>query len=169
MGCIGTWFRLLGVYQQHFEFLITGQIIAAFGQAFMDSSSTKLAANWFGEHERGTAVGVLICGITIATSGTLYVIPRVITPSHFTMFMLVEAVFATLVLALTLIFFRSEPPTPPSTSFSQKPHADFFYSITRIWLNSGFVLLWAGFGLIMGIYELLITVLNIMVNSEGKK
>lgn len=50
MGCIGTWFRLVGVTQQHFEFLIVGQVIAAFGQAFMDSSSTKLAANWFGEH-----------------------------------------------------------------------------------------------------------------------
>ena len=81
--------------------------------------------------------------------------------------MFVEAVYATFVLALTAIFFKSAPPTPPSTSLLQKPQADFVYSITRIWLNSGFVLLWAGFGLIMGIYELMITVLNVMVLSQG--
>ena len=28
---------------------MTGQIIAAFGQGFLDASSTKLAAHWFGE------------------------------------------------------------------------------------------------------------------------
>ena len=113
-------------------------------------------------------MGILICGITIATSSILYIIPHLVHISHFRTFMLSEAIFSTVVLILTFLFFRSNPPTPPSTSLLQKPQADFTYCITRIWMNPQFLVLWISFGLIMGIYEMLITVLEQLVAAEGK-
>jgi hypothetical protein len=93
---------------------MAGQIVAAFGQAFMDASSTKMAAAWvrvmlikindskFGEKERGTAVGIIICGITAATSAIMYMIPKFVTDENFSYFMLLEACYSTVVLGKRL-------------------------------------------------------------------
>ncbi len=48
---IGVWFRLFVCINGNFYFVLTGQIIAAISQAFIQNPVAKMATTWFGDKE----------------------------------------------------------------------------------------------------------------------
>jgi len=56
---LGAWIRLLvSQVENGFYFVMVGQTIAGIGWTFMVQAPTKLAAIWFGDHERSIATTI---------------------------------------------------------------------------------------------------------------
>lgn len=86
----------------------------------------------------------------------------------------IEAVIVTIFSLPTLIFFkyylkffifnqkkkRDYPPTPPSFSAESKKEENFFYSVKIIFKNINFWILFFEFGISLGAYNTLATILN---------
>ncbi|KAL1115140.1 hypothetical protein AAG570_007171 [Ranatra chinensis] len=84
------------------------------------------------------------------------------------MFYIVAAV-TTAVVVLTFVFFRESPPTPPSRAqaavIDDTNVRDFKGSILRLLKNQGYVLLLISYGMNIGVYYALSTMLNQIILS----
>ncbi|KAJ3098002.1 Major facilitator super domain-containing protein 7 [Phlyctochytrium bullatum] len=154
-----TWTRL-GI-------LSLGQMIAALGQPFLLETPTKAAANWFGERERLTANTVMSLGQPIGTALILALAPAIVSedPSNVATLNLATFLLA-LVCAIPSLFARNRPPTPPSRS-AESVSLPFLDGARALVKNGAFWVVWVVFGLLIGAFNVFVTLIADYVTPQG--
>ncbi len=120
---IGSCLRCAGANRDGFVFVFIGNTFAALAQSFLMFIPPRLAAVWFGEHERATAsaIGVLMnlfgisVGFLMAT-----MVPNSsdmdLVKSRMSTLLISQAVVCSCLVLLSVLVIEERPPTPPSQS-----------------------------------------------------
>jgi len=95
-----------------------GQSLASTAQLFFIAMPPKVAQNWFGPNERvlATALGAMMNQLGVAVG---FILPPFVSndqPQLVSRVLWIEASIALLISIFVIIFFRSNPPSPPSHS-----------------------------------------------------
>ncbi|KYQ47928.1 putative MFS-type transporter C09D4.1, partial [Trachymyrmex zeteki] len=173
---IGSWLKVFSVAPDRFWITFCGQtVIYEFTrQTFLFILFLGLNDNFLG---RSSLEFLLQLGIAIG-----FLFPPMLVPNKDSceierglqrMFYIVAAI-TSVVLILILIFFKSAPPLPPSSaqvvqrekSESNKDVKKFLNSLTRLWSNRGYLLLLISYGINVGIFYAISTLLNRLVTKE---
>jgi MFS family permease len=167
LNCIGAWVRYIGKDADKFYLAVTGQTIAALAQTFILGVPPKLAANWFPAHERATAttIGALFNELGIAF-GFLIGPSIVKSVSDIPKLLFINAIICTVVGLTVAIFFRGEPPTPPSKQ-ATVPKEDFKKAFRVMLQNRSFLFLVFSFGSTTGVFYAITTVLDQIIGPSG--
>ncbi|XP_076666669.1 choline/ethanolamine transporter flvcr2a isoform X2 [Andrena cerasifolii] len=172
---LGSWIKVLSVSPDLFWVTFIGQTLVAVSQSFVLSVPARLAAVWFGPdqvssacsigvfgNQLGIAIGFLFPPMLVPNSDD----PSVIGRGMQVMFYIVAA-FTTIILGLIILFFKSEPPLPPSPAQAVQRDADgtesFFQSVKKLVTNAGYLLLLLSYGINVGIFYAISTLLNQIV------
>ncbi|XP_032673896.1 uncharacterized MFS-type transporter C09D4.1 isoform X2 [Odontomachus brunneus] len=174
---LGSWIKVFSVATDRFWITFLGQTLVAVSQTFILSIPARLAAVWFGPdqvssacsigvfgNQLGIAIGFLFPPMLVPNSSNICVIEKGLR----LMFYIVAA-FTTIVLALILLFFKSEPPLPPSPAQAvqkregRESTEKFSHSIKRLLTNFGYLLLLLSYGINVGIFYAISTLLNQIV------
>ena len=169
--------------------LFLGQLICAMGQPFFVNTSAKLAGDWFGASERdlatvvaslvnpiGNAAGQALppmfvsCGETGDSGNKTRTCHRSDQVHGMGSILLLQAVVASLTSGLAFLLFKRAPPTPPSASAFQRneiasrPQSGKAMNQVKrdVWAmlqDKQVQRLMVGFGLGLGIFNALLTVL----------
>ncbi|KAE9540693.1 hypothetical protein AGLY_003938 [Aphis glycines] len=171
---IGAWFKVASSSPDRFYMTMIGQTIAASSQVFILNLPARLAAVWFGPSEVSTAcsigvfgnqfgiaLGFLLPPLLVHDSGDLYDISSGLSKMYYS-----TAIISTLVFLLIYFFVKSSPPLPPSLaqanqrSTSNNDPKNFIKSLFRLMNNYGFLLLLVSYGINVGSFYAISTLLN---------
>ena len=173
--------RYAGVDRDRFAFVATGQIFAAIGSAFVLQVPPKLAAVWFGEHERATATSIGVV-MNLFGVGVGFIQPTSIVDDsndmdivHNGMYLLLssQAWFSLATLFLAYIFVDEKPQIPPSKGEALRDQVSGVYehysigeSMKMLFKSKDFVLTSQAYGLFFGILTAVTTFLNQATKSQ---
>ena len=120
----GVWLRSL--INQSFYFVIIGSVIASLGRASATHAPPKVSLKWFYPKNRPLITSLLlfaaplgyIVGYTMTTSlvGDPKKVDQATIKDQITRLIWVQNIGTTIFLVLTMIFYKENPPTPPSFS-----------------------------------------------------
>lgn len=182
--CIATFIQLIGaglrylgtiksiIGNQNYEsyvVVLIGQTLAALVQPFFTNSPSRIAAVWFSVDGRDIATALLSIlgslGIGIGNiMPTLFVQSDGTQWGGFEGLMLTELVLCAIGMLFILIFFYDQPPTAPSISQKLKLVAANQQSVGRdfrnLICNINFMCLLLGFGIGLGVFNALATLIN---------
>ncbi|KJE90576.1 hypothetical protein CAOG_01874 [Capsaspora owczarzaki ATCC 30864] len=152
-----------------FAVVMVGQFFAAAAQPFILGAPTMLAAVWFSDSERATAnmLASVANPIGIAAANVLSPAivdttePWTINTMHWMMM-----IPAGIVAVITIVLMRAKPPTPPSLS-AATPSDPFFVGLKKVATNKSYLLLLVSFGVGLGIFNALSTLLEQIVHPQG--
>ncbi|XP_011170110.1 uncharacterized MFS-type transporter C09D4.1 isoform X1 [Solenopsis invicta] len=178
---LGSWIKVLSVAPDRFWVTFIGQTVVAISQTCILSIPARIAAVWFGDNEVSRACGIGVFGNQLGIAiGFLF--PPMLVPNGelcdiengFKRMFYIVAAFTTFILILILLFFKSAPPLPPSSaqikqrekSESNKEVKTFFASIKRLLLNRGYLLLLVSYGINVGTFYAISTLLNRLVTKQ---
>jgi len=177
--CIGSWIKVLGTGQGNwcFPIVFCGQTVVAISQIFILGIPAELAAAWFPSTQVSTACAVGVFGNQLGIA-LGFVIPPIVVKNQnneqefhligsdlFNMFLTI-AILTTLSTILIVIAFKDRPPTPPSRASElggSKEDGNYLSSIRRLVRNPGFVLLLITYGLNVGVFYAISSLLNTVV------
>ncbi|XP_063221497.1 heme transporter FLVCR2-like isoform X2 [Bacillus rossius redtenbacheri] len=175
----GSWVKVGAVSPDRFYVAFVGQTIVAVSQTCIISLPSRLAAVWFGPDQVSTACSLGVFGNQLGVAlGFLlppYIVrntgdPDLVGSSLAIMFYSMAA-FTTLLLVVIVLFFQAAPPLPPSPAQAIQKESktnDFFGSIKRLLLNRGYVLLLLSYGINIGVFYAISTLLNTLVLTHYK-
>nr|KAF7421404.1 hypothetical protein H0235_009240 [Vespula pensylvanica] len=107
----------------------------------------------------GIAIGFLFPPILVPNSDDLAVVAR-----GFQIMFYIVAAFTSLILVVILLFFKAQPPLPPSPAQAVQREndsaEDFIQSIKRLFTNVGYLLLLLSYAINVGIFYAISTLLN---------
>eukprot|EP01134_Creolimax_fragrantissima_P004717 CFRG4717T1 len=152
-------------------FIMLGQILGGFGQPFILSATTKLAASWFSDTQRATAntIGSIAnpLGIAIASAVTPIIVSEE-NPASLDDMLWIYAVVC-VVLSIPVLTLQSHPPTPPSASAStyRETNKAFIEGIKVIVTSYSYIVLVFVFGIGLGMFNSLTTLLEQILNPNG--
>ncbi|EZA58153.1 hypothetical protein DMN91_009054 [Ooceraea biroi] len=173
---LGSWLKVFSVATDRFWITFLGQSLVAISQTFILSVPARLAAVWFGPdqvssacsigvfgNQLGIATGFLFPPMLVLNSDNIHVVEMGLQFMFYTV-----AAFTSFVLVLILYFFKAAPPLPPSPAQAvQRENVEndvnFFHSIKRLFTNSGYLLLLLSYGINVGIFYAISTLLNRIV------
>eukprot|EP01101_Sappina_pedata_P012052 TRINITY_DN8216_c0_g1_i1.p2 TRINITY_DN8216_c0_g1~~TRINITY_DN8216_c0_g1_i1.p2 ORF type:complete len:734 (-),score=126.68 TRINITY_DN8216_c0_g1_i1:14-2215(-) len=168
MSIAGAWLRGCGG-PSGFWLVMLGQCLAAVGQPFVLNATAIVAANWFPPGERTLAT--TICSIAAPIgAGIGFLVPPALLSGSMSMrsMLLIEAGIATALMVLPLVFVRSKPPSPPSASQDNDDRGETMLTTLRVlFTDFNFVLLLIVFGLSLGTFNSLATLLGQIVSVFG--
>eukprot|EP00698_Gefionella_okellyi_P011384 TRINITY_DN2999_c0_g1_i1.p1 TRINITY_DN2999_c0_g1~~TRINITY_DN2999_c0_g1_i1.p1 ORF type:complete len:393 (+),score=89.75 TRINITY_DN2999_c0_g1_i1:434-1612(+) len=159
-----------GLHPYAFPAVMLGQTVAAIAQTFILSMPPKLAQNWFGERERvtATAIGALLNQLGVAVG--FFIAPPLIRddPNNIPLLLAVQAGMTIVSGIVVLIFFRSAPPTPPSTSASiARDEHSLLWVVGQVLRQGSFWVLLICFGVAVGSFYAQSTILDYVVSAKG--
>ena len=169
MRYLGTLSIISNKNHASYIIVLTGQTLAAMVQPFFTNSPSRIAAVWFKVDGRDIATALLsILGSLGIGMGSI--VPTIFVQSDgtehggFEGLMLAELSLCAVGLILTIIFFYDKPPSAPSRSQKLKYSAGT-QSVGRqfknlICNNINFMCLLLGFGIGLGIFNALATLIN---------
>ncbi|VVC26311.1 Hypothetical protein CINCED_3A025727 [Cinara cedri] len=177
---IGAWFKVGSSNPDRFYMTMIGQTIVASSQVFILNLPARLAAVWFGPlevssacsigvfgNQLGIALGFLLPPLLVHDSDDLQDIAASLSQMYYA-----TAIFSTLVFALIYLFVQSSPPLPPSlaqanqrSSTNANDPRNFVKSLWRLVGNYGFVLLLLSYGMNVGSFYAISTLLNQIILS----
>lgn len=181
LNAIGGFLRYAGVDRDRFIFVAIGQIFAAIGSAFVLQMPPKLAAVWFGEHERATAtsIGVLMNLFGVAVG---FIQPTSTVEDSNDMDIVFkgmhdllssQAWFCLATLFLAYILVDEKPKLPPSRSEALRDqisgvfeHFSVGESMKLLFKSKDFVLTAQAYGLMFGMLTSVTTLLNQTTKSN---
>ncbi|KAK9695791.1 Major Facilitator Superfamily [Popillia japonica] len=172
---VGTWIKMFSVQPHLFMLGFAGQTVVFVSQIFILSLPPKVASVWFGPNEVSTACSLGVFGTQLGTALS-FILPPLIVRNHDNiddigkdlsyLFYGVGAVITPVVI-LVFIFFKSEPPLPPSiaqaklrlnrSEFSNK---EFLNSYKSLLTNMPFMVLSFAYGMNIGVFAAVCTLLN---------
>ncbi|KAF7397637.1 hypothetical protein HZH68_008859 [Vespula germanica] len=169
---IGAWIKVFSVSPDLFWITFIGHTFVAVSQTFVLSVPARLAAVWFGPdqvssacsigvfgNQLGIAIGFLFPPILVPNSDDLAVVAR-----GFQIMFYIVAAFTSLILVVILLFFKAQPPLPPSPAQAVQREndstEDFIQSIKRLFTNVGYLLLLLSYAINVGIFYAISTLLN---------
>lgn len=159
-------------YWSHLPFIIAmiGQSMAALAQPFYTNSPARIPAEWFSKEGRDVATALLSIinplGIGLGSFiPTMFVTDEGDHWYGFTGIMMLEVICCGVGFILTLLFFYDRPPTSPSMSQRLKKSnlsmkRSLRYDIGQILKNTEFLKLLFGFGIGLGLFNALTTLIN---------
>ncbi|XP_026212393.1 feline leukemia virus subgroup C receptor-related protein 2 isoform X1 [Anabas testudineus] len=176
LNCIGAWIKTSTANPSMFSMALLGQFVCSVATVYILSIPSKLASLWFGLQEVSTAcsIGVLGNQMGIAIG---FLIPPILVPNvddinelayHIRIMFYISAGVATLIFILVIIVFQEKPELPPTQAQAQArdiPPEQYSYtaSILRLLCNKPFMLLVVSYGLNVGCFYAVSTLLNRMI------
>lgn len=173
--CLGAWIKVFSVQPDLFYVSFIGQTVVAFSQVCILSLPARVAAVWFGPDQVSSACSVGVFGNQLGVA-IGFVLPPILVANHDNpeligkdlqmMFYLVAGATTTLVI-LMVLFFQDHPPTPPSAaqeaSHMSTEDSQFMLSLKRLMLNRNYMLLLTSYGINVGVFYAISTLLNPVV------
>ncbi|XP_057199548.1 feline leukemia virus subgroup C receptor-related protein 2 isoform X1 [Triplophysa rosa] len=176
INCAGTWIKVASVQPTLFWVTMLGQFACSFAQVFILGMPSHIASVWFGSDEvsTGCAIGVFGNQLGVAIG---FLVPPVLVPNvddmnelshHISIMFYITAAVATLIFVLVVFVFEDKPKVPPSqaqaalrnTSAGQSSYLE---SIRRLLCNRAFIILLISYGLNVGCFYAVSTLLNRMI------
>ncbi|KAH0948093.1 hypothetical protein HN011_006769 [Eciton burchellii] len=173
---LGSWLKVFSVAPDRFWLTFCGQTLLAMSQTFILSIPARLAAVWFGPDQVSTACSVGVFGNQLGIATGFLFPPMLVPPNDnvqvveagLRLMFYIFAAFTSFVLILILLFFKSAPPLPPSSAQAIQrrtieKNEKFFHSIKKLLTNIGYLLLLLSYGINVGIFYAISTLLNRIV------
>ncbi|XP_036927043.1 feline leukemia virus subgroup C receptor-related protein 2 isoform X1 [Acanthopagrus latus] len=175
-NCIGAWIKTGTASPDMFAMTFLGQFVCSVAAVYFLGIPSRLASLWFGQQEVSTAcsIGVLGNQMGIAIG---FLIPPILVPNvddmnelayHIRVMFYISAGVASVIFILVIIVFQERPEIPPSQAQAQAgniPPDEYSYtaSIMRLLRNKPFMLLVLSYGLNVGCFYAVSTLLNRMI------
>ncbi|XP_059476348.1 heme transporter FLVCR1 isoform X2 [Neocloeon triangulifer] len=182
--CVGAWIKVLSVAPDRFWVSFVGQTIVAVSQVFILSVPSRLAAVWFGPKQVSSACAIGVFGNQLGVA-TGFLLPPLLVKNQeaienigqdLSVMFYGVAIFTTILFAFLVIFFKAEPPTAPSAAManrnnegSEESPREFIQTLGRLFKNWGYILLLLSYGINVGVFYALSTLLNqvVLAHFEG--
>ncbi|XP_058663389.1 heme transporter FLVCR2 isoform X2 [Ammospiza nelsoni] len=176
LNAMGAWVKLGSLKPRLFPVTVLGQVICGLAQVFILGMPSRIASVWFGSQEVSTACSIAVFGNQLGIA-VGFLVPPVLIPNvedveklayHISIMFFMTAGVASALFILVIIVFKEKPPNPPSRAqalIQSRPAAEYSYvqSILRLLRNANFLLLMVTYGLNVGCFYALSTLLNRMV------
>ncbi|XP_068608181.1 heme transporter FLVCR2 [Brachionichthys hirsutus] len=178
LGCAGAWIKVTSAEPHLFWVTALGQALSALAQVFILGVPSRLASVWFGPDEVSTACSIGVFGNQFGTA-IGFLIPPILVPNvddmdelayHIRVMFYISAGATTAIFIVVIFVFQERPEIPPSLAQAQARNApsqnqDHSYtaSILRLLRNKTFMLLVTSYGLNVGAYYSISTLLNRMI------
>ncbi|CAG9132450.1 unnamed protein product [Plutella xylostella] len=168
--CLGAWLKVFSVPQDMFWLGFAGQTVVAISQVFILNVPPRLAAVWFGADQVSSACSIGVFGNQLGVALGFFVPPMLVRASgtveelahDFQLMFYLVAGFTSVLFVLILLFFKTAPASPPSAAADLGASLDsnFFQSIKRLLMNRNYILLLISYGLNVGVFYAISTLLN---------
>ncbi|XP_007552959.1 choline/ethanolamine transporter flvcr2b isoform X3 [Poecilia formosa] len=176
LNCVGTWIKVASVRSDLFAVTFLGQFCSSLAQVFILGMPSKIASVWFGSEEVSTACSIGVFGNQMGCA-IGFLLPPILVPNvedmdelakHIKTMFYITAGVASFLFILVIFVFQERPKLPPTlaqASARTMPPEDYSYvaSILRLLRNKPFVLLIVSYGLNVGCYYAVGTLLNRMI------
>ncbi|XP_051502207.1 feline leukemia virus subgroup C receptor-related protein 2-like isoform X2 [Myxocyprinus asiaticus] len=176
INCVGTWIKVASVQPSLFWVTMLGQFVCSFAQVFILGMPSQIASVWFGSDEVSTACAIGVFGNQLGIA-IGFLVPPVLVPNvddinelaqHISIMFYITAGVATVIFVLVVFVFQDKPEIPPSAAqaaLRNAPAGQYSYtaSIRRLLLNKHFILLIITYGLNVGCFYAISTLLNRMI------
>uniref|UniRef100_A0A3Q3J248 Major facilitator superfamily (MFS) profile domain-containing protein n=1 Tax=Monopterus albus TaxID=43700 RepID=A0A3Q3J248_MONAL len=176
LNCIGAWIKTSTAKPDMFALTFFGQFVCSVSAVDTLGIPSRLASLWFGENEVSTAcsIGVMGSQLGIAIG---FLIPPILVPNlddvnelayHIRIMFFISAGVTTFIFILVVIMFKEKPEIPPTLAQAHArsiPPNEYSYmaSILRLLRNKPFMLLVVSYGLNVGCFYAVSTLLNRMI------
>ncbi|XP_064781845.1 heme transporter FLVCR2-like isoform X1 [Oncorhynchus masou masou] len=176
MNCAGTWIKVTSVRPDLFAVTMLGQFCCSLAQVFILGMPSKIASVWFGSEEVSTACSIGVFGNQLGIA-IGFLVPPILVPNvedmdqlayHISIMFYITAGVATLLFLLVVIVFQERPELPPTQAQATArciPPEQYSYtaSVLRLLRNKPFLLLILTYGLNVGCFYAVGTLLNRMI------
>ncbi|XP_073986340.1 histamine transporter isoform X2 [Rhodnius prolixus] len=173
--CLGAGIKVFSTGRDSFIIGFLGQSMVAISQVFILSVPARLAAVWFGTEEVSSACAIGVFGNQLGIAAGFLIPPTIVNEannfeiigSQLSLMFKLVAGFTALLLALIIFIFEDQPPLPPSqAALKQKEEvSDFTGSLKRLMTNPGYILLLLSYGINVGVFYAISTLLNTVILS----
>lgn len=172
--CLGSWVKCGSLFPSLFLVTMLGQTIVAVSQIFILGIPPQLAGVWFGDKEvsRACAVGVFGNQLGVALG---FVVPPLLVPNSkdkdeitkglSVLFYSIAAITSALFIAIVFLY-KDKPPVPPSRQAALKyeeRRSSYWVSVAKLIRNVNYILLLVTYGINVGVFYAISTLLNQMV------
>jgi FLVCR family feline leukemia virus subgroup C receptor-related protein len=184
--CAGAWIKCLSVAPDKFTVTMIGQSVVAMSQLFVLNLPPRIATVWFGPKEvssatsfgvfgnqLGIALGFIIPPIIFASggSGSSNNLSTEFVENGLTLMFFSQAIITTVIFIAIIFFFRDRPSKPPSLAAAladQQMILDGSFSqiMKSLFGNRNFVLLLTTYGLNVGVFYAISTILNQLIELQ---
>ncbi|XP_068198288.1 heme transporter FLVCR2 isoform X2 [Antennarius striatus] len=175
-NCIGAWVKTGSASPNMFAVTFFGQFVCSSASVFTLGMSSYLASVWFGEREVSSACSIGVLGFELGIA-IGFLVPPILVPNvddmdelahHISIMFYITAGVATLLFILVVFVFQERPKLPPTQAQAIArtiPPEQYSYSasILRLLRNRAFVLLIITYGLNVGCFYAVSTLLNRMI------
>ncbi|XP_072313888.1 choline/ethanolamine transporter flvcr2a [Eucyclogobius newberryi] len=172
-NCIGAWIKTGTADPHMFPMTFFGQFVCSVATVYLLGLPSRLASSWFGQQEVSTACSIGVMGNQLG-SAIGFLVPPMFVPNiedkdelahHIRVMFYITAGVATVLFVLVVLVFQEEPELPPSQAQAQarSVHPDehsYTASILRLLKNKPFMLLVVSYGLNVGCFYSMSTLLN---------
>jgi len=142
---------------------------------FVVNTSTLLSKTWFPPKQRTIATtlsslaNVLGAGAAFGAAAGLAGDATYNNPMGMIELIGLQAIIASVLLILTVIFFHDKPPSPPYLVNEEKAEKEtsFFHDLKQLLTNLQFILLLTSFSLVLGAFNCFLTELNAIIIPKG--
>eukprot|EP00039_Didymoeca_costata_P005797 m.84733 g.84733 ORF g.84733 m.84733 type:complete len:468 (+) comp12978_c0_seq1:206-1609(+) len=171
INMVGAWIRFAGEQLHHPDAKLSAQFVGSFfaaaAQPLILGCPTLLAGTWFGEAERAMANTIMSISNPLGIAIASVISPIIVSkPSEMGTLMMVFAIPATVGFVVCVFLFKDKPPTPPSASAHEESHP-FFEGLRLVFRSPAFVMLFLAFGIGLGIFNAVSTLLAQMIAPQG--
>ncbi|XP_061602260.1 heme transporter FLVCR2-like [Cololabis saira] len=176
LNCAGTWIKVASVRPDLFPVTFLGQFCCSCAQVFILGMPSRIASVWFGSEEVSTACSIGVFGNQLGIA-IGFLMPPILVPNgddmdelaqHIRVMFYITAGVATFLFILVVFVFQERPKLPPTqaqaTARSIPPEQySYMASILRLLRNRPFLLLILTYGLNVGCFYAVGTLLNRMI------
>ncbi|XP_028295813.1 choline/ethanolamine transporter flvcr2b isoform X2 [Gouania willdenowi] len=176
LNCAGTWIKVASAQPNLFPVTFLGQFCCSFAQVFILGMPSRLASVWFGSGEVSTACSIGVFGNQLGIA-IGFLVPPILVPNvddlgelahHIRIMFYITAGVATFLFILVIFIFQERPKLPPTKAQALArniPPEEYSYlaSFKRLLCNKPFILLIISYGLNVGCFYALSTLLNRMI------
>uniref|UniRef100_A0A3P8RMC3 FLVCR choline and putative heme transporter 2 n=1 Tax=Amphiprion percula TaxID=161767 RepID=A0A3P8RMC3_AMPPE len=176
LNCAGTWIKVASAKPELFWVTMVGQLLSSLAQVFILGMPARLASVWFGADEVSTACSIGVFGNQMGIA-IGFLVPPILVPNvddmtelayHIRIMFYISAGVATFIFVLVIIVFQERPELPPTQAQAQArsiqpDEYSYMASIFRLLRNKPFMLLVVSYGLNVGCFYAISTLLNRMI------
>ncbi|XP_028993847.1 feline leukemia virus subgroup C receptor-related protein 2 isoform X2 [Betta splendens] len=176
LNCAGTWVKVASAKPDLFAVTMVGQFASSLAQVFILGMPSRLASVWFGADEVSTACSIGVFGNQMGIA-IGFLLPPILVPNvddieelayYIRLMFYISAGAATVIFILVIIVFQEKPELPPTQAQAQArdiPPENYSYtaSVLRLLRNRPFMLLVVSYGLNVGCFYAVSTLLNRMI------
>lgn len=180
--CAGSWIKCLSVSPDRFHVTMIGQSVVAMSQLFILNLPPRIAAVWFGPKEVSSATSFGVFGNQIGIALGFILPPLIFANNPDSIPSLIErglnimffsVAIVTSVLFFAMIFlFEDRPSKPPSMAQALADHqlsnmdSSYLMTIKSLLMNRNYNLLLMTYGLNVGVFYAISTVLNQLIELK---